>query len=138
MYEVYVECDEDVPGSSGPMTFEGWRALDIDRPTRSPDLAFVAFDGDEVVGYAVADLFGDEGHHGFTAVKRAVAAPRCRDRPQARPDRRRDGAGAEAPGHRERGTKPADADAERKARLSARPGAQRRRPAGPMQVEMTR
>ena len=71
MYEVYVECDEDVPGSSGPMTLAGWRALDIDRPTRSPDLAFVAFDGDEVVGYAVADLFGDEGHHGFTAVKRA-------------------------------------------------------------------
>ena len=71
MYEVYVECDEDVPGSSGPMTLAGWRALDIDRPTRSPDLAFVAFDGDELVGYAVADLFGDEGHHGFTAVKRA-------------------------------------------------------------------
>jgi GNAT superfamily N-acetyltransferase len=71
MYEVYVECDKDVPGSSGPLTLEGWRALDIDRPTRSPDLAFVAFDGDEVVGYAVADFFGDEGHHGFTAVKRA-------------------------------------------------------------------
>ena len=71
MYEVYVECDQDVPGSSGPLTLEGWRALDIDRPSRSPDLAFVALDGDEVVGYAVADIFGDEGHHGFTAVKRA-------------------------------------------------------------------
>jgi GNAT superfamily N-acetyltransferase len=70
MYEVYVECDQDVPGSSGPVTFEGWRALDIDRPSRSPDLSFVAFQGDEVVGYVVADLFGDEGHHGFTAVKR--------------------------------------------------------------------
>jgi mycothiol synthase len=71
MYEVYVECDQDVPGTSGPMTLEGWRALDIDRPSRSPDLAFVALDGDEVVGYAVADIFGDEGQHGFTAVKRA-------------------------------------------------------------------
>jgi mycothiol synthase len=71
MYEVYVECDQDVPGSTGPLTLEGWRALDIDRPSRSPDLSFVAFDGDEVVGYVVADLFGDEGHHGFTAVKRA-------------------------------------------------------------------
>ena len=71
MYEVYVECDQDVPGSSGPLTLEGWRALDIDRPSRSPDLALVALDGDEVVGYAVADIFGDEGHHGFTAVKRA-------------------------------------------------------------------
>ena len=71
MYEVYVECNEDVPGAAAPMTLEGWRALDIDRPSRSPDLAFVALDGDEVVGYAVADIFGDEGYHGFTAVKRA-------------------------------------------------------------------
>jgi len=71
IYEVYVECDQDVPDSTGPMTLEGWRALDIDRPSRSPDLSFVAFDGDQVVGYCVADLFGDEGHHGFTAVKRA-------------------------------------------------------------------
>ncbi|HMI98797.1 MAG TPA: GNAT family N-acetyltransferase [Gaiellaceae bacterium] len=71
MYEVYVECDQDVPGSSGPMTLEAWRAIDIDRPSRSPDLAFVALDGDQVVGYAVADLFGDQGRHGFTAVKRA-------------------------------------------------------------------
>jgi mycothiol synthase len=71
MYDVYVECNSDVPGSNPPMMLEGWRALDIDRPTRSPDLAFIAFDRDEVVGYAVADVFGDEGHHGFTAVKRA-------------------------------------------------------------------
>ena len=71
MYEVYVECDEDVPGSSGPKTLEGWRAIDIDRPSRSPDLGFVAFDRDEVVGYAVADIFGEEGYHGFTAVKRS-------------------------------------------------------------------
>lgn len=71
MYEVYVECTQDVPGARGPMTLEGWRALEIDRPSRSPDLAFVAFDRDEVVGYAVADIFGDEGYHGFTAVKRA-------------------------------------------------------------------
>jgi mycothiol synthase len=71
MYEVYVECTQHVPGARGPMTLEGWRALEIDRPSRSPDLAFVAFDRDEVVGYAVADIFGDEGYHGFTAVKRA-------------------------------------------------------------------
>jgi mycothiol synthase len=71
MYEVYVECNQDVPDSSGPMTLESWRALDIDRPSRSPDLSFVASDGDEVVGYVVADIFGDEGYHGFTAVKRA-------------------------------------------------------------------
>ena len=61
MYEVYVECDQDVPGSTGPVTFEGWRALDIDRPSRSPDLSFVAFERDEFVGYAVADVLGDEG-----------------------------------------------------------------------------
>jgi mycothiol synthase len=71
MYEVYVECTQDVPGSSAPMTLDAWRAIDIDRPSRSPDLAVLAFDREEVVGYAVADVFGDEGYHGFTAVQRA-------------------------------------------------------------------
>ena len=71
MYEVYVECTQDVPGSSGVMTLEAWRALEIERPSRSPDLSLVALDRDGVVGYAVADIFGDDGYHGFTAVKRA-------------------------------------------------------------------
>jgi GNAT superfamily N-acetyltransferase len=71
MYEVYVECSRDGPGSTETLGLEGWRALDIDRPSRSPDLSIVAFAGDEVVGYAVADVFGDEGYHGFTAVRRA-------------------------------------------------------------------
>jgi ribosomal protein S18 acetylase RimI-like enzyme len=70
MFEVYVEAVPDVPGAPTGESFESWRAREIDRPSRSPELSFVAFAGDEVVGYAVLDVLGDEGHHGFTAVKR--------------------------------------------------------------------
>lgn len=71
MFEVYVEAVPDVPGAPTGESFESWRAREIDRPSRSPELSFVAFAGDEVVGYAVLDVRGDEGHHGFTAVKAA-------------------------------------------------------------------
>jgi len=71
MYEVFVEAEQDVPGAPTGETIEAWRAREIDRPSRSPDLSFVAIAAGEVVGYAVLDVFGDEGHHGFTAVKRA-------------------------------------------------------------------
>ncbi len=71
MYDVFVEAEQDVPGAPTGETLEAWRAREIDRPSRSPDLSFVAIAGEEVVGYAVLDVFGDEGHHGFTAVKRA-------------------------------------------------------------------
>lgn len=71
MYAVFVEAVQDVPGAPLGETIEAWSAREIDRPSRSPDLSFAAFAGDEVVGYAVLDVFGDEGHHGFTAVKRA-------------------------------------------------------------------
>jgi mycothiol synthase len=71
MYEVFVEAVQDVPGSPGGESIESWRAREIGRPSRSPDLSFVAIAAAEVVGYAVLDLFDDEGHHGFTAVKRA-------------------------------------------------------------------
>jgi mycothiol synthase len=71
MYRVFVEAEQDVPGAPRGETIEAWRAREIDRPTRSPDLSFVAMAAGEVVGYAVLDLVGDEGHHGFTAVKRA-------------------------------------------------------------------
>lgn len=71
MYEVFVEAEQDVPASSTGETIEAWRAREIDRPSRSPDLSFVAIADGQVVGYAVLDVFGDEGHHGFTAVKRA-------------------------------------------------------------------
>jgi mycothiol synthase len=71
MYEVFVEAVQDVPGAPLGETIEAWSAREIDRPSRSPDLSFAAYAGDEVVGYAVLDVFGDDGHHGFTAVKRA-------------------------------------------------------------------
>jgi mycothiol synthase len=71
MYTVYVEAEGDVPGSVGGRTYEAWRALEVDRPSRSPDLSFVALAGDDVVGYAMLDVLGSDGHHGFTAVRRA-------------------------------------------------------------------
>jgi mycothiol synthase len=71
MYAVGVQADEDIPGSEGgSMTFEQWRAHEIDRPTRRPELCFIALAGDEVVGYAALQAFGDEAHHGLTATRR--------------------------------------------------------------------
>jgi mycothiol synthase len=70
MYAVGVQADEDIPGSVGVHTFEQWRANEIDKPSRRPGLAFVALAGDEVVGYAALQVFGDEAHHGLTATRR--------------------------------------------------------------------
>ena len=70
MYVVGAQADEDIPGSAGVQTFEQWRAHEIDKPTRRPELCFIAFAGDEVVGYAALQVFGDEAHHGLTATRR--------------------------------------------------------------------
>jgi GNAT superfamily N-acetyltransferase len=70
MYAVSVQADEDIPGSEEVQTFEQWRAHEIDRPTRRPELCFIALAGDEVVGYAALQVFGDEAHHGLTATRR--------------------------------------------------------------------
>jgi GNAT superfamily N-acetyltransferase len=70
MYAVGVQADEDIPGSEGVQTFEQWKAHEIDRPTRRPELCFIALAGDEVVGYAALQVFGEEGHHGLTATRR--------------------------------------------------------------------
>ena len=70
MYVIGVQADEDIPGSSGVQTFEQWRAHEIDKPTRRPELCFIALVGDEVVGYAALQVFGDEAHHGLTATRR--------------------------------------------------------------------
>src|SRR5207253_7614062 len=45
-------------------------AIDIDRPTRKPELFFIALAGDDPVGYATMDDFGRDAHHGLTAVRR--------------------------------------------------------------------
>jgi mycothiol synthase len=70
MHAVAVQADEDIPGSAGVQTFEQWRAHEIDKPTRRPELCFLALAGDEVVGYAALQVFGDECHHGLTATRR--------------------------------------------------------------------
>ena len=70
MYAIGVQADEDIPGSDGVMTFEQWKASEIDKPSRRPELCFIALAGDEVVGYAALMVFGDEAHHGLTATRR--------------------------------------------------------------------
>src|SRR5437773_1068402 len=47
MHTVAVEADEDIPGSTETRTFEQWRAHEIDKPSRRPEVCFVAFAGRE-------------------------------------------------------------------------------------------
>jgi ribosomal protein S18 acetylase RimI-like enzyme len=70
MYAVAVQAGEDIPGSSGGQTFEEWRAHEIDKPVRRPELCFLALAGDEVVGYAALQVYGDDAFHGLTATRR--------------------------------------------------------------------
>jgi GNAT superfamily N-acetyltransferase len=75
MYAVGVEAGKDIPGldADHEPSFEEWRSFEIARPSRRPELAFVALSDGEVVGFASADVFGesDTGWHGLTAVSRA-------------------------------------------------------------------
>jgi mycothiol synthase len=70
MYAVAVQADEDIPGSEEVQTYAQWRAQDIDKPSRRPELCFIALAGEEVVGYAVLQAYGDEAFHGLTATRR--------------------------------------------------------------------
>jgi GNAT superfamily N-acetyltransferase len=71
LYPVGADSAEDIPGMPGRPTYEQWRAIDIDRPTRDPKLFFIALAGDEPVGYAMLDDHGRDAFHGLTAVARA-------------------------------------------------------------------
>jgi mycothiol synthase len=71
MYDVSREADEDIPGSDHVRTYEAFLAQDVDHPARRPELCFVALAGEEVIGYAILGEYGEEAHHGLTAVKRA-------------------------------------------------------------------
>jgi mycothiol synthase len=71
LFAVAQEAVADIPGSPGPGTYEQFLSMEIERPTRRPDLFFVALAGDEPVGYATLDDFGRDAHNGLTAVKRA-------------------------------------------------------------------
>jgi ribosomal protein S18 acetylase RimI-like enzyme len=70
MYAVGVQADEDIPGSEGVQTFEQWRSHEIDRPTRRPELCFIALAGSEVVGYAALQVVAEQAEHGLTATRR--------------------------------------------------------------------
>jgi len=70
MYVIGVQADEDIPGSEGVQTFEEWRSQEIDRPTRRPELCFIALAGDEVVGYAALQVVAELAEHGLTATRR--------------------------------------------------------------------
>jgi mycothiol synthase len=71
LYPVGADAAEDIPGQPMRPTYEQWRAFDIDRPTRLPELFFIALAGDEPVGYAALDNLGRDAFHGLTAVARA-------------------------------------------------------------------
>jgi mycothiol synthase len=70
LYPIALEAIEDIPGIDERPSVEQWRAFEIDRPTRTPELFFVALAGDDAIGYATMDDFGRDAHHGLTAVKR--------------------------------------------------------------------
>jgi mycothiol synthase len=70
MYAVGVQADEDIPGTEGVQTFAEWRSHEIDRPTRRPELCFIALAGEEVVGYAALQVVAEQAEHGLTATRR--------------------------------------------------------------------
>ena len=70
LYPIGADAAEDIPGHPARPTYEQWRAIDIDRPTRDPALFFIALAGDEPIGYATIDNFGSDAYHGLTAVGR--------------------------------------------------------------------
>jgi mycothiol synthase len=71
MFAVAIEGDEDIPGESGKQTFDEWRAHEIDKPNRRPELCFLAIAGDEVVGYAALQASEGKAFHGLTVTRRA-------------------------------------------------------------------
>jgi len=71
LYLLGADAAEDIPGHAARPTYEQWRAVDIDRPTRDPTFFFIALVGDEPVGYATLDNYGTDAYHGLTAVARS-------------------------------------------------------------------
>jgi GNAT superfamily N-acetyltransferase len=72
MYEVGVEAARDIPGLDGAAnpSFEKWAAFEIERPSRDPELCFIALADGRVIGFASLDVFPDDVFHGLTAVAR--------------------------------------------------------------------
>ena len=71
LFQVAVEGTADIPGFPGPTTFEHFRSIEIERPTRKAEYFFIALAGEEPVGYVTLDDLGDDAQNGLTAVKRA-------------------------------------------------------------------
>ncbi len=72
MYEVGVAAARDIPGLDGEHdpSFESWAAFEIERPSRDPELCFIALAEGRVVGFASLDVFPGDVFHGLTAVAR--------------------------------------------------------------------
>ena len=76
LYDVYLEASPDIPGSDDDAyePFEDWLAHDMGGPGDKPEATFVAFAGDEVVGYSkfsLTDAQPTVAFHDLTGVKRA-------------------------------------------------------------------
>jgi GNAT superfamily N-acetyltransferase len=75
LYAVYCEGAPDIPGEEAAeiAPFERWLASDMRGASDRPEAVFVAFAGDEVVGYAKLSIATDHGGtawHDLAAVKR--------------------------------------------------------------------
>lgn len=76
LYEVFVEASPDIPGTEDEEIppFEKWLSNDMRGVADRPEAVFVAFAGDEVVGYAKLSLAPSDVHtawHDLTGVRRA-------------------------------------------------------------------
>lgn len=76
LYEVFVEASPDVPGADEEEIppFESWLSSDMQGISDRPEAVFVAFAGDDVVGYAKLALSPSQSEtawHDLTGVKRA-------------------------------------------------------------------
>jgi GNAT superfamily N-acetyltransferase len=72
MYDVGVAAARDIPGldGAGEPSFETWSAFEIERPSRDPELCFIAVADGRAIGFASLDVFPDDVFHGLTAVAR--------------------------------------------------------------------
>jgi GNAT superfamily N-acetyltransferase len=76
LYDVYLEASPDIPGDEDDalQPYEGWLANHMGGPGDLPEATFVAFAGDEVVGYSKFSLTEAQptvAFHDLTGVKRA-------------------------------------------------------------------
>lgn len=76
LYDVYVEASADIPGGEDDAleSCEDWLAHHMAGPGDKPEATFVAFAGDEVVGYSKFSLTDAQpavAFHDLTGVKRA-------------------------------------------------------------------